>query len=199
MLDQPDQRDLLPQLEKDFTDVPPEHHVDGRADMPISVPHANSEDAAALFSSNSAAGSGLVLPHQESLAASDTNASSSDHTSTPVRQGFLVYNHLNLSDLDDQGIRAFFETFRLALLLARNWYPGDKHQYAIRGHRHYPKTPYPKSAKNATFMTLGTSTSDFDIWEVGEGTGEIGELEMKGPRGLGTGADLGGRQNTGTH
>jgi hypothetical protein len=99
MLDQLDQRDLLPQLEKDFPDVPPEHHVDGRADMPISVPHANSEDAAALFSSNSPAGSGLVLPHQESLAASDTNASSSDHTSTPVRQGFLVYNHLNLSDL----------------------------------------------------------------------------------------------------
>ena len=127
-------------MERDFPNVPPEHDLDGRADLPISVPHANSEDAAALFSSNSPAGSGLVLTHQESLAEINTNASSSDHNNAPVRQGFTVCKHLSLSDPDSQGVRAFFETYRLALLLPPNWYPRDKHQCAIRGHRHCPTT-----------------------------------------------------------
>ena len=76
--------------------------------------------------------------------------------------------NLCLSDLNDQGIRAYFETFRLELLLPPNWYPRDAQQYAIRGHWHSPKTACPKGAKNATFLTLGTSSSDFDNWEVGE-------------------------------
>jgi hypothetical protein len=95
-----------------------------------------------------------------------------------------VCKHLDLSDLDDQGIRAFFQTFRMSLLLSRNWYPGDTCQYAIRGHRHFPKTPYPKNARNATFYTLGTSASDFDSWEMEKATGDIGELEITGPKGL---------------
>ena len=104
-LDQPDQRDLLQHLEKDFPDLPPEHDIDGRADVQISVPQADGD------SSNSPAGSGFVLPHQESLSDSNTNASSSDRNSAPIRQGFEVCKHLALSDLDDRGIRAFFETF----------------------------------------------------------------------------------------
>ena len=122
-MDQPDQRDLLRQLEKDFPDIPPKHDVDGRADAHISVPHANDEDAAALFSNNSPAGSGSVLQRQESLSECDTNASSSDRTSAPIRHGFTVCKSLVLSDLDDRGLRAFFETCRMPLLLPRNWYP----------------------------------------------------------------------------
>ena len=126
----------------------------------------------------------MVLPHQETLSEGDTNASSSDRTNAPVRRGFRACRNLTISDLNDQGLRAYFETFRLALLLPRNWYPKDKNQYAIRGHRHAPKTPYPKSPKNATFFTLGTSSSDFDNWIVDRYTGQIGELEINGEKGL---------------
>ena len=33
-------------------------------------------------------------------------------------------------------------------------------------------------------MTLGTSASDLDSWEVSEGTSQIGDLEINGPKGL---------------
>ena len=124
-------RDLIGELSKDFADIPPQHDHDGNADFRITVPHATSEDAAALFMPNSSAGSGMVLPHQETLGEGDTNASTSDRTNAPVRRGFRACRSLTISDLDDQGLRAFFETFRLALLLPRNWYPNDRNQYAI--------------------------------------------------------------------
>ena len=47
--------------------MPAQHDHDGEASLRITVPHANSEDAAALFMPNSSAGSGMVLPHQETL------------------------------------------------------------------------------------------------------------------------------------
>ena len=64
--------------------------------------------------------------------------------------------------------------------ILRNWYHTDTNQYAIWGHRHSPKTPYPKSARNATLVTLGTSS--FDDWEEGDNTGEIGELDINGEK-----------------
>ena len=72
------------------------------------------------------------------------------------------------------------------LILPRDWYPNDRNQYAIRGHRHDPKLPYPKSPKKATFFTLGTSSSDFDNWKVHKYTGQIGELEINGEKGVRT-------------
>ena len=87
-LSQPDQRDLITRMQTDFPDVLPEHNLDGRADLSIILSHANSEDAAGLFFSNSPAGCGLVLTHQEYMAGIDTSASPSDHTNAPVRQGF---------------------------------------------------------------------------------------------------------------
>ena len=60
--------------------------------------------------------------------------------------------------------------------MPRNWYRNDKNQYAIQGHRHSPKTPYPKTPQNATFITLGTSSSSFESWKVGRNTRQTGEL-----------------------
>jgi hypothetical protein len=66
-------RDLIGELSKDFPEMPAQHDHDGEAGFRITVPHANSEDAAALFMPNSSAGSGMVLPHQETLCEDDTN------------------------------------------------------------------------------------------------------------------------------
>ena len=41
---------------------------------------------------------------------------------SPVRQGFRVCEHLSVQDLDGQGICAFFETFKVALLLPAYWF-----------------------------------------------------------------------------
>jgi len=46
-------------------------------------------------------------------------------------------------------------------------------------------TPYPKSARNATYFTLEISEDDvFDNWRVNSDSGLIGELEIDGPKGL---------------
>jgi hypothetical protein len=139
---------MLLRMDKDFPDAPPAHGEEGREPAHVSVDHSNDEDSATMFASNSPAGGGQVLPYQESLSRMDTNTSTSDRTNAPVRQGFRVCKHLCLPDLDDHGIRAFFETFRLALLLPSYWYPGDEVRYAIRGHRHTPSLPYPKTDRN---------------------------------------------------
>jgi hypothetical protein len=91
---------------------------------------------------------------------------------------------MSLSKLNVQGIRALFETFRLALLVPAFCNPGDPAKYAIRGRRNKPKQPYPKPAKNATYITLDTSCTNFDSWEISEDTGAIKELELNGPKGL---------------
>ena len=75
------------------------------------------------------------------------------------------------------------KTFRLAQQLPKYWYPRDNVHYAIRGYRLKPTTPYPKSAKHATYMTLGASSSNFDSWEVSKDT-TVSELEINGPKGL---------------
>ena len=150
LLSRDDQMSMLDQMKTYFPKTPAEHDTEGRESLTISAPHANDEDAAALFSGNSPAGSGMVLPYQETLSSIDTNVSSSDRANAPVRQGFRVCAHLSLRELGDQGIWAFFETFRLTFLVPAYWYPGDPVQYAIRGHRVKPRTPCPKAAKNTT-------------------------------------------------
>ena len=159
--------------------------------MKISVHNANDEDAARLFSRNSPAGSGMVLPFKETLSAIDSNSSNSDRVNASVRQGFRVCEHLCHQALDGQGIRAFFETFKVPLLLPAFWFPRDPTRYAIRGHRVHPMTPYPKSVRNTTYYTLGDCETDvFDDWKVSKNTGDIGELEIEGLKGLRAALDL---------
>ena len=183
-LSREDQASMLDRISTDFPEAPPEHDKEGREPITITVPHSNDENAAALFSRNSPAGSGMVLPYQQTLSAIDTNSSASDRANASVRQGFWICEQLSVRELDGQGIRAFFETFRVSLLLPAYWFPRDAAQYVIRGHRVSPTTPYTKSVKNTTYMTPGVSTSNFDNWEVNADTGTIGELEIDGPKGL---------------
>ena len=68
---------MLSRMKTHLPDTPSEHHTEGRENISISVPHADTDDTAALFFSNSPAGSGHVLPYQETLYKFESNASSS--------------------------------------------------------------------------------------------------------------------------
>ena len=125
-----------------------------------------------------------MLLYQETLYKFESNASFSDRTNAPVRRGFHVCQHMSLSQLNDQGIQAFFETFHLALFSSAFWYPGDPAKYPVRCLRNKPSQLYPKTARNATCITLGTASSNFDSWEIDEDAGTIDEQKITGPKGL---------------
>jgi len=85
LLSRDDQASVLERISTNFPVAPAKRDNDDRENMKISVHNSNDDDAARLFSCNSPAGSGMVLPYQETLSAIDSNSSNSDRVNASVR------------------------------------------------------------------------------------------------------------------
>lgn len=140
------------------------------------VAHGEDEDIAALYAPQDHAGSGQLLAHQETMTEPHANASVNDKRNTIVQQSFRGSRGEQWSSLPDRQSVAFFKTFRIPLLLPSNFFGNDPTRYAIRENRIKPSEQYAKSIRVAHYLTLGSSTTDYQNWETCEGSCTVGDI-----------------------